>query len=269
MRLRKASLTEPGTRRGCSVHFRGLVVDLVGVGLRLLMAGCTWSAAQGSDRTKNTPSSATSNRGPRWTTRLPPMSAIVHLLLLKPSPEDCPRVPNDGPIRRQLSKLHPSTEAVRKAVVYSRKPTNESGIEGDKLHSGNMDQLRANKLEESDREAEAIALIRHFLDAAALAGKSDGPEEKSLVARLCAESITAFRAIVKHLLERQEATSESRKAYTSLQRSLSRLILWSDGYGVAAGKLDEVFTKSQDVRRATLSILASIGRTLVESTLTP
>ena len=129
-------------------------------------------------------------------------------------------------------------------------------------YCSNMDGLRA-KLPDGDRDA--LSLVLHFLDTAALAEKPESAGDRSLVARLCAESITVFQVIVKHLLSAKEEGEEAAKTHTSLQRSFSRLKLWSDGYGIAGGELDAIFAKSQYARRATLPILASIGRTLVES----
>ena len=110
--------------------------------------------------------------------------------------------------------------------------------------------------------------IDNYLEEVAHAKEHADPEERSLIAQLCAESINLFRAILRRL-ERDKTDARAEEVHTSLQRSLGRLILWSDGYGIATGRLDEVFSTSQDVRRATQKIIVSISRTLVESTLPP
>lgn len=94
------------------------------------------------------------------------------------------------------------------------------------------------------------------------------PDEKSTVARLCAESQGLFRAVIKEFLKRNGDSNPS-KQYVSLERSFSRLKLWSDGYGVSQGELDNVFAKSRTVRHATSKLLASIGATLTDRKSTP
>lgn len=120
-----------------------------------------------------------------------------------------------------------------------------------------------------DRELRDIAsiLIKRFLDSAPLAGGD--LDERSLVARLCADCISVFRLIIRKLeisMDKGAAIQDS-QVYTSIQRSFGRLLLWSDGYGITSGKLDSVFAKAQGLRQATLKILATISQTLTESKL--
>lgn len=124
-----------------------------------------------------------------------------------------------------------------------------------------MDQLR-------DQEAyDAATIVHRFLNASSAEGIP--PHEESLVTRLCGETIVVFQGITKHL-QRHSATGEEgnndvREAVISLQRSYNRLKLWSDGYGICTGQLDDTFAKSQKLRGATLKILASIGEALCTS----
>lgn len=94
------------------------------------------------------------------------------------------------------------------------------------------------------------------------------PNEKSLAARLCAKIHDIFRAIIEYLLINNESPNLT-EPYLSLERSFSRLKLWSDGYGVSKGELDDVFARSRTVCRATLKLLASIGATLTERKFIP
>lgn len=90
---------------------------------------------------------------------------------------------------------------------------------------------------------------------------NENVEDKCLAARLCADTIELFQWMIQHLSTQADVPKD---VNTSLRRSYSRLKLWSDGYGISQGKLDHVFAKSWKIRRATLKILASIGRALAE-----
>lgn len=85
--------------------------------------------------------------------------------------------------------------------------------------------------------------------------------DKSLAARFCSETTELFRLMIRHLSTQVKVPKD---AATSLGRSYSRLKLWSDGYGVSQGKLDDVFARSRKIRSATLKSLGSIGETLTE-----
>ncbi|RTE84357.1 hypothetical protein BHE90_001085, partial [Fusarium euwallaceae] len=101
-----------------------------------------------------------------------------------------------------------------------------------------------------------------FLEAATPVGEISS-HKTSLVAQLCEETIGLFELILKPLLE-EKGSSHPKETCNSLQRSCSRLKLWSVGYGICLGRLDDVLAKSQNLRHATLKILVSISRTLTE-----
>lgn len=105
-------------------------------------------------------------------------------------------------------------------------------------------------------------LIRFFLDAAT----GETPHvDASLVARLTDGTIAVFQDINKSLIDRVKESSESQSYSFSLGRSSDRLRLWSDGYGISSGTLDDIFERSSRLRGATLEVLCSIGSTLTES----
>ncbi|RFU78548.1 ankyrin repeat [Trichoderma arundinaceum] len=73
--------------------------------------------------------------------------------------------------------------------------------------------------------------------------------------------VALFKEIVLTL---PKITHIPRDARTSLERSCSALILWSDGYGIAQGRLNATFKKSRKLRRTVLQNLLHIGRVLIE-----
>ncbi|KAJ4256721.1 hypothetical protein NW762_008817 [Fusarium torreyae] len=91
------------------------------------------------------------------------------------------------------------------------------------------------------------------------------PREKSLVARLCCESLDVFQAIIKLFKASIYVAIFEEKALISFRRSLDRLQLWSDDYGICAGRQDANLAKSTSLRRATLKILISISEILFEN----
>ncbi|RSL96439.1 hypothetical protein CDV31_013475 [Fusarium ambrosium] len=82
------------------------------------------------------------------------------------------------------------------------------------------------------------------------------PDDRSVAARLCADSIILFQRIIKNM-------DRPREIYIQFERSCHSLILW-DKDGMSEGKLDDILATSTIVRRPTLWFLASIGRTLTE-----
>ncbi|KAI0184988.1 hypothetical protein EV127DRAFT_442655 [Xylaria flabelliformis] len=111
---------------------------------------------------------------------------------------------------------------------------------------------------------DASLIINQFLSEASQDNQK--PDERTLTARLCGESLELFRELLKISTNARNSTPDS--DYVSLQRSFERLKLWSDGYGVAAGRLDQVFSKSHMLRTATLKLLGSLATTLTDR-LTP
>ncbi|KAI0856730.1 hypothetical protein F4860DRAFT_491809 [Xylaria cubensis] len=108
---------------------------------------------------------------------------------------------------------------------------------------------------------DASLIINQFLSEASQ--ENQKPDERSLTARLCGESLGLFYELLKISTNERNSTSD-----VSLQRSFGRLKLWSDGYGVAAGRLDKVFTNSRMIRTAALKLLGSLAATLTDR-LTP
>ncbi|RDW87378.1 hypothetical protein BP5796_03072 [Coleophoma crateriformis] len=107
---------------------------------------------------------------------------------------------------------------------------------------------------------DATSIIR-FLEATS--HNEEPPDERSLASRLCAECLTLFEVLMKTVLKREDPTiTKSRKI--GLERSLSRLKLWSDGYEVLRGDLDDILERSSKLRTATLELLGSIGSTLTD-----
>ncbi|KAI0411103.1 hypothetical protein F5X98DRAFT_64653 [Xylaria grammica] len=87
-------------------------------------------------------------------------------------------------------------------------------------------------------------------------------DERSLIARLCVETSVLFKQIIKLLFNDGIPSLEPHRI--SLQRSFSRLIMWSNGYGIADGLMDEVFAKSRSLRCSVIHLLASIATTLTD-----
>ncbi|KAJ4024436.1 hypothetical protein NW766_000672 [Fusarium irregulare] len=107
------------------------------------------------------------------------------------------------------------------------------------------------------------AKVRLFLDA--LAVLNERPlDEESIVARLCSLLLVVFRDIIQKLTDSKLHTDGKAPVSISLQRSLDRLRLWSDGYRICAGDQDVNFIKSRRLRRTTIEVLVSISDTLLE-----
>ncbi|KAI0101570.1 hypothetical protein GGR51DRAFT_530147 [Nemania sp. FL0031] len=107
---------------------------------------------------------------------------------------------------------------------------------------------------------DAPLVIRQFLSEAPQ--NNQKPDERTLTARLCGENLELFREILK--ISTREGYQMSESELVSLERSFGRLKLWSDGYGVAAGHLDEVFTGSRMLRISALKLLGSLATTLTD-----
>lgn len=93
----------------------------------------------------------------------------------------------------------------------------------------------------------------------------DGEEtlEYLEVSRLSANLLLLFKEII--LLLRQQVAIP-KDARISLERSCSALILWSDGYGIAQGRLNDIFKRSSKLRYTLLKNLSRLGRALTERT---
>lgn len=97
--------------------------------------------------------------------------------------------------------------------------------------------------------------------------RSDYVEEAAdhnVIASFSASLLSLFKAIIPALSEQKQA-KVPQTARISLERSCSALILWSDGYGIAEGRLNDTFNRSRKLRYTALKNLLHIGRVLVES----
>ncbi|KAF5575530.1 ankyrin repeat [Fusarium pseudocircinatum] len=90
---------------------------------------------------------------------------------------------------------------------------------------------------------------------------SDGLEDKSVTARLCDAALGFYKELLRHLSKQLDVPKLIRM---SLQRTYSLMVLWSDGYGVREGELDDILAKSRNIRRAALKILSSIANILLD-----
>jgi hypothetical protein len=87
--------------------------------------------------------------------------------------------------------------------------------------------------------------------------------EQNEIARLSANLLSLFKEVILAL---PEQTTIPKDARISLERSCSALILWSDGYGIAQGRLNDTFKKSSKLRHTLFKGLSHIGRVLTERT---
>ncbi|KAJ3538481.1 hypothetical protein NM208_g5891 [Fusarium decemcellulare] len=89
----------------------------------------------------------------------------------------------------------------------------------------------------------------------------DERTEKSPIARLTGILLALFRKVLVNL---SEQPNFSRDIFISLDRSRSCFVLWSDGYGIANGNLDDKLRQSRNLRQVTTKSLVHISHTLVE-----
>ena len=108
------------------------------------------------------------------------------------------------------------------------------------------------------------AKVRLFLDALAVLDEKPLDEE-SIVVRLCSLLLVVFRDLIQKFTDSKLQPDEKAPISISLQRSLDRLKLWTDGYRICAGDQDVNFIKSRRLKRATIEVLVSISDTLLES----
>lgn len=96
-----------------------------------------------------------------------------------------------------------------------------------------------------------------------LSGDGEEALEYLEVSRLSENLLLLFKEII--LLLRQQVTIP-KDARISLERSCSALILWSDGYGIAQGRLNDIFKRSSKLRYTLLKNLSRLARALTERT---
>ncbi|QYT04574.1 hypothetical protein H0G86_011476 [Trichoderma simmonsii] len=85
--------------------------------------------------------------------------------------------------------------------------------------------------------------------------------EHNEIAELSSSLLALFKEIVLALSKHTEIPGDAR---ISIERSCSALILWSDGFGIAQGRLNSTFNKSRKLRYTALKNLVHIGRVLIE-----
>jgi hypothetical protein len=81
------------------------------------------------------------------------------------------------------------------------------------------------------------------------------------IASLCQALTEIFRDITHDLPKHNNVNEETR---INLERSCCALILWSDGYGIAKGNFDDVFSRCRKLRHRTTQALSHIGEVLTE-----
>ncbi|PTB41614.1 hypothetical protein M441DRAFT_68632 [Trichoderma asperellum CBS 433.97] len=90
---------------------------------------------------------------------------------------------------------------------------------------------------------------------------ADKTLEHTEISHLSADLLSLFKEAILSL--REQATIP-KDAHISLERSCSALILWSDGYGIAQGHLNDIFQRSSKLRHTLLKNLSRLGRVLTE-----
>ncbi|KAK3369286.1 hypothetical protein B0T24DRAFT_358697 [Lasiosphaeria ovina] len=88
--------------------------------------------------------------------------------------------------------------------------------------------------------------------------------DRSVTARLCDGILGLFQEVIRQVALQQPTSKIPKRVRRSLERAHGIVALWSDGYGVKDGHLDDVLAKSRKIRQATLKILSSITDALVK-----
>ncbi len=84
-----------------------------------------------------------------------------------------------------------------------------------------------------------------------------------MTARLCGGILDVYGEALRQLAQPHRAETTPKPVHISLERARGLIALWSDGYGIQDGKLDETLAKSRNIRRSTLKTLSSIATTLL------
>ena len=92
---------------------------------------------------------------------------------------------------------------------------------------------------------------------------SSKPEDRSVAARLCDGVLDVFHEAICQLEQPRHAETTPKPVRISLERARGLIALWSDGYGIQDGRLDDVLAKSRKIRRSTLKTLSNIANTLL------
>lgn len=96
-------------------------------------------------------------------------------------------------------------------------------------------------------------------------GAGDETLEHLEISRLSKNLLSLFKEVILSLREQATIPNDAR---ISLERSCSAFILWSEGYGVAQGHLNDIFRRSSKLRYILLKNLSRLGRALIERTYT-
>jgi hypothetical protein len=97
-----------------------------------------------------------------------------------------------------------------------------------------------------------------------LSSDADEALQHNEISRLSASLLSLFKEVVLSLREQATIPKDVR---ISLERSCSAMILWSDGYGIAQGNLNNVFKRSSKLRHTLFTNLSHLGHVLTERTL--
>ena len=103
-------------------------------------------------------------------------------------------------------------------------------------------------------------VLRYLASASTNDNLGEALDSFNTTSTLCAQLISHFKLV----LNRVETQPNGKGISISLERSYSRLKLWSDDYGIAVGNLDGLFGFSRSIRRATQKLLLEIGSILTE-----
>ncbi|KAM0476401.1 hypothetical protein ACHAPX_006313 [Trichoderma viride] len=94
-----------------------------------------------------------------------------------------------------------------------------------------------------------------------LSSDADEALQHNEISRLSASLLSLFKEVVLSLREQATIPKDVR---ISLERSCSAMILWSDGYGIAQGNLNNVFKRSSKLRHTLFTNLSHLGHVLTE-----
>ncbi|KAK3390130.1 hypothetical protein B0H63DRAFT_107437 [Podospora didyma] len=91
------------------------------------------------------------------------------------------------------------------------------------------------------------------------------PDDRSVTARLCDGILTLFQEVIRQVSKQSvhEDQTIPKPVQISLERARGFIALWSDGYGIRDGAMDDVLAKSRNIRHSTVKTLSSIADALL------
>lgn len=92
---------------------------------------------------------------------------------------------------------------------------------------------------------------------------ADDAVQHDEISRLSTSLLSLCKEVILSLREQATIPKDVR---ISLERSCSAMILWSDGYGIAQGNLNDIFKRSSKLRYTLFTNLSHLGRVLTERT---